>query len=258
MSVFEVKGLRVSLGGKAVVDGATFAIETGVTMLLGRNGCGKSTLIKALLGLIPSKGEILLDGQDLRGMSVRQRARLLAYLPQRQTIPPGTTLLDYVAMGASPAAALLASPGTAERRAALSELEKLNMAIMQGRMLDTLSGGEARLAALARTRMQKCRLTLMDEPLAGLDFFRQHEFMAHARAYKTPILMSLHDPTFAWQYADRLLIMENGSIVSCEKNDEACFSGIMTRIFGANLQFEDAGGQRLPIWNPDTTEGIMK
>lgn len=191
-------------------------------------------------------------------MGVRQRARLLAYLPQRQTIPPGMTLLDYVAMGASPVGALLAAPGAAARRAALSELEKLNMAEIHGRMLDTLSGGEARLAALARTRMQRCRLTLMDEPLAGLDFFRQHQFMSHARADKTPILMSLHDPTFAWQYADRLLIMENGSIVACEKDDEAGFSELMTRIFGANLRFEHAGDQRLPIWNPETTERITK
>ena len=258
MSMLEVKNLRVSLGGKAVVDCATFVAETGVTMLLGRNGCGKSTLIKALLGLIPSKGKILLDGQELRVMSVRQRARLLAYLPQRQTIPPGTSLLDYVAIGASPAGALLAAPGAAARMAALRELEKLDMADMHGRMLDTLSGGEARLAALARTRMQNCRLTLMDEPLAGLDFFRQHQFMAHAKAEKAPILMSLHDPTFAWQYADRLLVMENGSVAAFEKDDEAGFSGIMTRLFGANLRFVNAGSQRLPIWNPNATERITK
>lgn len=258
MSLLEVKNLCVSLGRKTVVDGASFSISAGITMLLGRNGCGKSTLIKALLGLLPASGEIRLDGRDLRVVSVRQRARLLAYLPQRQTIPPATTLLDYVATGASPAGALLSAPGAAARRSALSELEKLDMAEMHGRRLDTLSGGEARLAALARTRMQRCRLTLMDEPLAGLDFFRQHQFMAHARADNTPILMSLHDPTFAWQYADRLLIMENGSIVACERDDEAGFSELMTRIFGANLQFVHAGGQNLPFWNPDTTERITK
>ena len=257
MSMLEVRKLSVFLGGKAVVDCASFNAETGVTMLLGRNGCGKSTLIRALMGLIPSEGEIRLDGQKLHGMSVRKRARLLAYLPQRQTIPPGTTLLDYVVMGASPAGALLAAPGAAARSQAMSELDKLDMAKMHGRMLDTLSGGEARLAALARTRMQGGSLTLMDEPLAGLDFYRQHQFMAHARSDKTPILMSLHDPTFAWQYADRLLVMENGRIAAFEKGDAADFSETMTRIFGANLRFEHAGSQYLPIWNP-TIERIMK
>lgn len=258
MSLLEVKDLRVSLGRKTVINGISFSAEPGITMLLGRNGCGKSTLIKALLGLIPSKGEILLEGRKLRGMGVRQRARLLAYLPQRQTIPPATTLLDYVAMGASPADELFASPGSAAYKSAMKELEKLDMAEMHGRYMSTLSGGEARLAALARTRLQGCRLTLMDEPLSGLDFFRQHQFMAHARADNTPVLMSLHDPTFAWQYADRLLIIENGNILACENNDEAVFSEIMTRIFSANLQFVHAGNQRLPIWNPEKAERITK
>lgn len=258
MSVLEVAGLHVAMGRKAVINGASFSVGRGVTMLLGRNGCGKSTLIRALLGFIPSDGEIILDGQELRGINVRKRARLLAYLPQRQTLPPGTTLLDYVAMGASPSGALFAAPGADARSAALTELEKLGMDKMHARMLDTLSGGEARLAALARTRMQKSRLTLMDEPLAGLDCFRQHQFMAQARAENTPILMSLHDPTFAWQYADRLLIMENGSVAACEKNDEARFAEIMRRIFGTNLSFENAGEQRLPIWKPDAAERITR
>lgn len=238
MNVLDVRGLRVSLGRRAVIDGADFSIENGITMLLGLNGCGKSTLIRALIGLIPSKGEILLDGTDARRIAMRRRARLISYLPQRQSIPPGTSLIDYVAMGASPALPLLAAPNADAKQRAMDELDRLGMGGMRARTLDTLSGGEARLAALARARLQRGKLMLMDEPLAGLDFRRQHEFIAHVKADKTPVLMSLHDPLFAWEYADRILIMENGRVAACEKGDKEMFSNALERIYGVKLRLE--------------------
>lgn len=249
MSILEVKKFSVSLGGRDVIRNASFTADGGLTLLLGRNGCGKSTLIRALIGLIPAKGTIILDGKDISSLPAGKRAAYFSYLPQRQTIPEGLTVLEYTALGSYAQRQFGRPPGKADREAALRELERTGIAHLAERYVSRISGGEARLAALARARMQKCGLMLMDEPLAGLDYVRQHEFMARVRSEGTPMLMSLHDPAIAWQYADRLLIMDSGGITTFTRDDEQAFEIKLREIYGAQLGFEQAGGIRLPIWH---------
>ena len=249
MSILKVNDLSASLGGRSVFSGISFSADEGLTILLGRNGCGKSTLIRAILALIPSKGSISVNGKDISRLSNRERARLMSYLPQRQTIPQGISVIEYVAMGAYSENGLLISPGKEAYAAAEAELDRAGISALRGRMLTAISGGEARLAALARARVQKCRLMLMDEPLAGLDYFRQHEFMEQMRAEQTPVLMSMHDPVIAWQYADRLLVMDRTGITEIRSGDEALFQEKLTELYGKQLYFEQAGNMRLPVWH---------
>jgi len=249
MSMLEVNELYVRLGSRRVIGGASFEINEGLTMLLGRNGCGKSTLIRALLGLIPSKGRIAFRGSDITALNSRRRAQLMAYLPQRQTIPAGISVLEYAALGGYARGGLLASPGRESYDAASAELDRAGIAHLKGRMLTEVSGGEARLAGLARARVQKSPLMLMDEPLAGLDIAKQHEFLAQVKADGFSILMSLHDPMLAWRYADRLLVMDEGGISAFTREDEAAFEKKLTLIYGAGMRFEQVGDMRLPIWH---------
>lgn len=223
-------------------------LTSGVTMLLGKNGCGKSTLIRAVTGLVPSKGSILFNGLDVRSLNSRERAKLFAYLPQKQNTPSGTSVIDYVAMSSG---RLFTPPDRSGRESARKELSRLNLQTLGNRRIETLSGGELRLAGLARVRAQHSELTLMDEPLAGLDFARQHEFMQQTCSDKAPVLMSVHDPVIAWQYADNLLIMHDGRITHCAHDDEEKFQHLITHIYGPPLRFEQAGSKRLPIWHND-------
>ena len=253
---FSVRNLIVRLNGRTIVDRVSFDAAGGITMLLGRNGCGKSTLLRAMLGLLPSGGEILLNGRDFRTLSVRERARAVAYLPQRQSIPPATTALEYVALGGYPNQNPFASPDASARSRARAMLEEFGLSALSGRRMDALSGGEARMAALARARMQGSRYLLLDEPLAGLDFCRQHEFLDRLRQCRSPSLMSLHDPMLAWQYADRVLLMDGGRMVlCCGRTDEAAFARALQSIYGPQLFFESVGGRRLPVWH-DVRKGI--
>ena len=248
MSILEVKALTVRLGRKTIFTDIDMSISRGVTMLLGKNGCGKSTLIRAIAGLIPSKGSVTFEGRDVRRLRPHERAKIFAYLPQKQNTPSGTSVLDYVSLST---AKLFAPPDAAGREAAHAELMRLGLQHIEHRHSETLSGGELRLAGLARARAQKSSIMLMDEPLAGLDFARQHEFIQQACTDDTPMLMSVHDPVIAWQYADDILVMHNGQIFHCPGNDEARFQKLMTLVYGAPLRFEQVGSMRLPIWHND-------
>lgn len=247
--VLEAKSLTASLGGRKIFEKVSFAAGDGLTVLLGRNGCGKSTLIRSILGLIPAQGSISVDGNEISKLPVRKRAGYFSYLPQRQAVPEGLTVLEYTALGAYADRLWLAAPGKESYEKARHELERVGIVHLQQRMLSRLSGGEARLAALARARMQKCRMLLMDEPLAGLDFTRQHEFIEQACTDGTPLFMSLHDPMIAWQYADMILIMDADRVTRCSRDDEELFERKLSGIYGERLRFEKVGDIRLPVWH---------
>lgn len=248
MKCLETRALGVKLGKNEIFTGLDICIRPGLTVLLGRNGCGKSTLLRALLGLIPSKGDILFNGMSIKKIGVHERAKLFSYLPQKQTAPSGTSVIDYVAM---PAGGPFSPQHPEHIRQAAEELEKLGLGSIAYRRTDTLSGGELRLIGLARCRMQKSRLMLMDEPLAGLDFARQHQFMQQALDSDRPILMSAHDPMIAWQYAYDILLMHGGHVSRCERGDEKRFEMLLKEIYGAEMRFEQTGSFRLPIWHND-------
>ena len=249
MNVLEVNELSANLGGRRIFENVSFAAGDGLTVLLGRNGCGKSTLIRSILGLVSAQGSIFVDSNDISKLPVRRRAGYFSYLPQRQAVPEGITVLEYTALGAYSDRLWLAAPGRDSYDKAENELERVGVGHLKQRLLSRISGGEARLAALARARMQKCRMLLMDEPLAGLDFSRQHEFIEQACADGTPLLMSLHDPMIAWQYADSILIMDADGITRCSRDDEELFERKLGSIYGDKLRFEQVGGIRLPIWH---------
>ncbi len=251
MSTLEVRELTVYLGRRKIIDSLSFTIGDGLTMLLGRNGCGKSTLMRAILGLIPSSGNILIDGRDIKKLSSRERAKFISYLPQRQTIPSGITVEDYVSMGSFAEDRLLFSSRKSTDRAIMSEIERVGLGRYADKQVAHLSGGEAKLAALARARVQKSSFMLMDEPLAGLDFVKQHEFMQHTRSDGKPVFMSLHDPLIARQYADTILLMDGSSIISCSRSDTALFENTLIKMYGSNIRFEQVGDTRLPIWQND-------
>lgn len=245
MSILEVRSLNVKLDKRQIINGANFTTEGNITVLLGRNGCGKSTLLKAVLGLIPSKGEILLDELDLRCLKAREQAKLISYLPQRQTVPAGVVVIDYISMGAG---GVFSPPDKAAAIRAEQELDKLGLAHLANRYINTLSGGELRLIGLARARVQSNGFMILDEPLGGLDFTRQHEFMHLLKKENSSVLMSMHDPMIAWQYADKILLMHEGGIISCSRKNEASYQKLLNTIYGNNLRFTQVDDMRIPIW----------
>lgn len=247
MSILSVKNMCISLQGHDIVRDVNFKTQ-GVTMLLGPNGCGKSTLMRGIMGIIPAKGTAETDGQDVISMGVRKRARIISYLPQRQTWNNAMSVRDYVSMGASVSGGMFAPPDKNAMEKADSVIENLGISHISRRSMNRLSGGETRVAGIARAIAQGGQFMIMDEPLAGLDYRKTHEILGIIRKYCPDCLISIHDPALAWQYGDRVLLMENGVI--CAQGvpgDEAAFEGELQKVYGKNIEFTAVHGRSLPM-----------
>ena len=217
--LLKVSDIRCGYNHREIVHNATFSVAGGeFCALLGLNGCGKTTLIKAVCGFLPThQGKCLVGDVDCTKMNERQRALQISYIPQRGSLISGKTVLEVVLMGFNARLHLLDSPGRLHRKKALDALEQLGIGHLADRDYGQLSEGQKQMVILARTMVQDTPVMLMDEPDSALDFVNRnivlekirHILHTHGRAG----LITLHDPNFALSYCDSLLLMREGNII---------------------------------------------
>ena len=188
-----------------------------VTALLGPNGCGKSTLMKGLAGLVRMRGHMLLDGNEMTQISFAQRARKAVYMPQ--TLPPAVHLRVFeTVLVAANASALesTASPDQHELDAVYALLEQLGISHLAMHYLDQLSGGQKQMVALAQALIRNPQLLLLDEPLSALDLnFQVHVMQLIqevTRQRQIVTLVVLHDINIALQHTDAAMILCPGRL----------------------------------------------
>lgn len=208
---------RVNLGGRPVIREACCTFAPGWTHIIGPNGAGKSTWIRALAGLLPlDGGSVRLNGRCLENMGALERARWIAYVPQRLEAVPELDVLEFVSQGTYAWGMRGAVPAQRVQRASAA-LGMLGIAHLARRRLHTLSGGELEMCILASAVAQRTRILLLDEPTAALDIGVAERFCRSVRrlARKGMIVISVtHDLGQAARYADRILLMSRGQIVS--------------------------------------------
>lgn len=212
-------GLTFAYGAREVVKDLSFALHPGEVLgIVGPNGAGKSTVIKLLTRvLLPSAGEVLLDGVSTRRMSRLALARRVAVVPQAGELPLAFCALDLVMMGRTPHLGFLA-PET-ERDYAIVEraMRRTDTWPFRDRQLGELSGGERQRVLLARALAQEPRYLLLDEPTSHLDLKYQVEVLRFVRrevATGLGALVVLHDLNLAARLSDRLLILHQGCRVA--------------------------------------------
>lgn len=205
---------NVALGyhHQPVLHNVSFTLQRGeMCCLLGANGCGKTTLMRTLLGLLPVlHGEIALAGKPLPQWSAAKLAQKVAYVPQAHNGPFSYSVIDMVTMGRSAHLGLFASPNLRDRQLALDTLETLGIAHLEQRRFPTLSGGERQLVLITRALVQQPELLVMDEPAASLDFGHQITLLKRIRQLKTAgitLLMSTHHPMHAKAVADTIVTL---------------------------------------------------
>ncbi len=185
-----------------------------VLALLGPNGHGKTTLLKTLLGLLPAKGGVLtLDGGRLASLSVGERARALAYVPQVHAGTFAFSVSEIVLMGRTARSSLFAAPSAHDREMVSAMLQRLGIEHLAGRPYTEISGGERQLVMIARALAQEPRYVILDEPTASLDFGNQGKVMSQIRRLAGEglgVLFTTHDPNQALRYADRALLLRDG------------------------------------------------
>ena len=213
MNLLTVTNLSAGYAGKQVIkDISFFVAPKTIVGILGANGCGKTTLIKAIANL-PHTGSCQLDDTYLENASPRQLALLCGYIPQKSGISIDLTLLDVVLMGFNPKLSLLQSPTEQMKKEAFDALCSVGLGSRKDDNFQQLSEGQKQLCLLARTFVLKRRLLLLDEPESALDFRLRYETMGLLRTYvaknNAAALVTLHDPSLALNYCDTLLVLSD-------------------------------------------------
>jgi iron complex transport system ATP-binding protein len=248
MTAIAVEGLTVVLGGRAVVDRIDLEVGEGEWLaLIGPNGAGKTTFLRAIAGLVPSSGSIELHGRDAREMHRTELARLVAVVPQDPSTPPWMTVAEYVLLGRTPHLGRFAKEGIRDREVAANALARLDLLAYHDRLLGTLSGGERQRVVVARALAQEAQVVLLDEPTAALDIGHQQqalELLDVLRAESDLTLVAaMHDLTLAAQYADRLVLLDDGCIVADGAPREVLTEAVIRTHYDAAIQVADVGGR---------------
>jgi len=214
-----VCGVTVELGGARLLDGIDLAVPPGAWVsVVGPNGAGKTTLLHAVAGLVPcATGRIELAGRDVRHLRARTRARAVALVPQVPVTPIGMSVLDYALLGRTPYCSFLGTETAGDVALARDVLDRLGVADLAGRLVETLSGGERQRVVLSRALLQDAPVLLLDEPTSALDIGHQQDVLELVEALRVErrlaVVSTMHDLTLAGFYADELVLLNGGRIV---------------------------------------------
>ena len=212
--------VRLGYGERAVVDHLSVRIpDAAVTVIVGANACGKSTLLRGMARLLrPASGAVLLDGVAIHRTPTRQVARTLGLLPQSPTTPEGVTVVDLVGRGRHPHQGAFRRRSAADEEAVVEALRLTGTTDLAARVVDELSGGQRQRVWIAMALAQGTDLLLLDEPTTYLDLAHQVEMLdllADLNARRgTTIVMVLHDLNLAARYADHLVALAGGRVVA--------------------------------------------
>lgn len=237
--MLEIRNLTAGYPGRQVLYSFSACIPAGqVTVLLGPNGCGKSTFLKTLCGILaPSGGEITLAGEDLLSLAPRTLAQRVAYLSQGRRVPD-ITVGRLVLHGRFP---YLSYPRRYRREdyaAAEEAMARMGLSELGEVPLEKLSGGQRQKAYIAMALAQDTEVVLLDEPTAYLDAAHQLQLMDQAKllakAGKT-VVMVLHDLPLALRGADRVLVMAEGKLRCAGAPGEVYEAGMLAAVFGIRL-----------------------
>jgi iron complex transport system ATP-binding protein len=245
------RGVTVRFGNAVVVDQASVVLRPGeMVALVGPNGAGKTSFIRALAGLLPAEGEIALGERPLATLSLRERARAVAYLPQGHIFHWPMQVAAVVALGRYPHSDPFSTPSPQDRAAVRRALELTATEVFADRPVTTLSGGERARVALARALATEAPVLLADEPTASLDPRHQlvvMELLRRAAHQGGGVLAILHDLTLAARFADRVLVMDRGSIVADGPPAEALSAQRIAQVFDVDTISVDTGDGIVPI-----------
>jgi iron complex transport system ATP-binding protein len=246
--VIRCQDVRVTLGDHLVLDGVDLTVTRGEWVsIVGPNGAGKSTLLRFLTGAVSGAGDLHLGGRPFGALTRRERALLVAMVPQSPVIPIGMRVLDYVLLGRTPHIRPLGVEGPHDMAAVHDALTHLDLLEFADREVTTLSGGERQRVLVARALAQGSPLVLLDEPTTALDVGHQQQVLELIddlrRAHDLTVVTTMHDLTLAGQYAERLVLLDAGRVVVDGLAAEVLTEENLASYYGARVRIIQDGGR---------------
>jgi iron complex transport system ATP-binding protein len=242
--MLKVTDLRTGYHKKEIVKGLSFEAERGdFVCIIGANGCGKTTALKGILGILPLfGGSVSVDDRALitaekQWATAKEFARIFAYIPQIHGLPFPFLVSDVVLLGRTPyLRSSVAGPSDADRMAACRAMETLGIESIAGSAYTALSGGQQQLVLIARALAQEPQILIMDEPTASLDFGNQQlvlERLMDLGRGGMAVIMVTHDPGHVLHCSNKVVVMDAGRALRSGTPEETITTEILERIYGA-------------------------
>lgn len=236
-----------SINNIMILDKCSAGVEPqSVTAILGRNGQGKTTLIRCILKLVKCRsGRILLQGKEISKYSVEEYARKISYVPQLNAVVNDSAARDYIVEGRTPYLKFSSLPKKEDYEKSEFYAEKMGVKDCLGKYLSQLSGGQLQMVMIARALVQETPIILMDEPLSALDMKNQYEVMKLIKSLtqegKT-ILFTTHNPNHALALKCMVWLLNNSTIFRSGKVDEIITEELLQEIYGTNISLRSDNG----------------
>lgn len=236
--IFKTKQTVSGYNSKVIVEDINLTIPDGkISVIIGANACGKSTLLKTMARLIkPISGEITLDGKQISKIPPKQLARILGLLPQTPIVPEGITVADLVGRGRFPHQKALSGWSKKDYDAVMEAMEIMNVTTLANQNIDELSGGQRQRVWIAMALAQQTDILFLDEPTTFLDITYQVEILDLLtdlnRRHNTTIVMVLHDINLSARYADYLFAMNEGRLIAEGNPSQIITSELIENVFG--------------------------
>ncbi|MEM5003023.1 ABC transporter ATP-binding protein [Priestia megaterium] len=256
MTKLTAEKLSISYDSTSIINNIDLHIPEGkISIIIGSNGCGKSTILRSLARLLkPTQGCIYLNGKDIHQHSSKEVAKQLAILPQSPEAPEDLTVKELCYYGRHPHKGLFARYSTEDHKIVSDALQSTKMEHLSDRTLDALSGGQRQRAWIAMALAQGTDLLLLDEPTTYLDLAHQIEVLELLsnlnKQQNRTIVMVLHDLNQAARYADHLISISSGKIYTEGSPKQVFTEEMIEEVFGLSCKIIDNPVDQSPLCIP--------
>lgn len=217
MLLIDAKNISFSYQKKEILKDIDFKLSKGdILSLVGKNGCGKTTLLKIVLGILKAKGDIKIFSKDINKYKNKELAKLISYVPQTHQIPFDYTVFDVVLMGRLAHINLFSNYSQKDKDIALKNIEKVGISHLKDSIYSQISGGERQLAFIARALTQDAKIIFMDEPVTGLDYGNQLKLLKFLKELAKDgytFVKTTHYPDHALYASNKVLMLKDGEVL---------------------------------------------
>ena len=255
-TVLQIRNVSFQYQATPILNDVNIEVHAGeIFGVIGPNGSGKTTLLRTINGLLtPKPGEILINGINIHQLSIQQRARLIASVPQARELPVTFSAWDVVLLGRTPYLQWSGTPTKNDRQIAEAAMQTTNTWHLRDRYINQLSGGEQQRLLLARAITQDTPILLLDEPITHLDLKHQVSILKQihrlANENQLAVVITLHDLNWAAQFCQRIGVLSQGSMVAQGEPNQVLDENLLSQVYQTPVKIIPYPGNGKPLVLP--------